>query len=172
MPGWSLRNNQRWTALFQRFDVFQRWFREHEKHQRWSDVSELISSDLLSISAVQNWKFQRWTALNRAVSVRISSECERSHPGLSQLDCLDRAPKMQDSVLLNFWDSFLVTLPSVSSEICAIYSSVIPGADEFCNWLFLEYSCVFFAIAAHFRLFLNVVIFGKKLNNGEDWKVL
>ena len=30
---------------------------------------------------------------------------------------LDRAPKMRDSVLLNSWDSFLVTLLSISSEI-------------------------------------------------------
>ena len=33
---------------------------------------------------------------------------------------LDSAPKMRDSVLLNSWDSFLVTLPSISSETCAI----------------------------------------------------
>ena len=35
-PGWSPRGNQRWTALSHSFDVFQRWFREHDKHQRWS----------------------------------------------------------------------------------------------------------------------------------------
>ena len=29
---------------------------------------------------------------------------------------LDRAPKMRDSVLRNSWDSFLVTVPSISSE--------------------------------------------------------
>ena len=55
---------------------------------------------------------------------------------------LDRAPKMQDSVLLNSWDTFLVALPSISSETCALYSSVVPAADEFCDWLFLGYSCV------------------------------
>ena len=33
---------------------------------------------------------------------------------------LVRAPKMRDSVLLNSWDSFLLTLPSISSETCVI----------------------------------------------------
>ena len=34
---------------------------------------------------------------------------------------LDRAPKMPDFVLLNSWDSFLVTLSSISSETCVIF---------------------------------------------------
>ena len=66
---------------------------------------------------------------------------------------LDRAPKMRDYVLLNSSDSFSVTLPSISSETCAIYSSVIPGADEFCEWLFLGYSCVSLDKAAKFAIF-------------------
>ena len=33
---------------------------------------------------------------------------------------LDSAPKMRDSVLLNSWDSFLVTLRSTSCETCAM----------------------------------------------------
>ena len=81
---------------------------------------------------------------------------------------LVRAPKMRDSVLLNSWDSFLVTLPCISSKTCATYSSVIPGADDFCDWLILGYSCVCLDIAAKFRLFLNVVLFGRKVNSGED----
>ena len=85
---------------------------------------------------------------------------------------LDRAPKMRDSVLLNSWDSFLVTLPSISSKTCAIYSSVIPGENEFCNWLFLEYSCVSLYLAANFRLLLTVAIFGKSFNSGEEWIIL
>ena len=75
---------------------------------------------------------------------------------------------MRDSVLLHSWDSFLVTLPSTSSEICAIYSSVIPGVDEFCYWLFIGYSCVSLDIATNFRLFLIFAIFGKRFNSGED----
>ena len=47
---------------------------------------------------------------------------------------LDRAPKMRDSVRLNSWDSFLVTLLSISSETCVIYSSFILGTDVF-SWL-------------------------------------
>ena len=77
---------------------------------------------------------------------------------------------MRDSVRLNSWDSFSVTLPSISSETCVIYSSLILGADVFLDWPFLEFSsCVSLVTAANFRLFLNVVIFeGKMLRSYED----
>ena len=69
---------------------------------------------------------------------------------------------MRDSVLLYSWDGFLVTLPSISSESCVIYSSLILGTDVFRDWPFLGCSsCVFFVTAANFRLFLNVAIFLK-----------
>ena len=88
--GLNLRDNQRRTALFQKFDVFQRWFRQHGKHQRWSALfqswsalifsewalfgtnkfsavsektyfeSALFSVDFLSSGTLG---FQRWTAL-------------------------------------------------------------------------------------------------------------
>ena len=75
---------------------------------------------------------------------------------------LDRAPKMRDSVRLNFWDSFLVTLPSICSETCVMYSSLILGTDVFRDWPFLGFSsCVSLVTAANFRLFLNVAIFLK-----------
>ena len=66
-PGWSPRGNQRWTALFHSFDVFQRWFREHDKHQGWSAL-------IFSESALfQSWtaQFQRETALNQRCSALI-----------------------------------------------------------------------------------------------------
>ena len=85
------------------------------------------------------------------------------------LSNLDRAPKMRNYVLLNSWHSFLVTLPSISSGTCATYSSGIPRADVFCDWLFLGYSCASSATTANFRLFLNVAIIGKRFNSGEDW---
>ena len=73
---------------------------------------------------------------------------------------LDRAPKMRDSVRLNSWDSFLVTLPLICSETCVIYSSLILGTDVFRDWPFLGFSsCVSLVTAANFRLFLNVAIF-------------
>ena len=73
---------------------------------------------------------------------------------------LDRAPKMRDSVQLNSWDSFFVTLPSISSETCVIYSSLILGTDVFRDWPFLGFSCcISLVTAANFRLFLKVVIF-------------
>ena len=81
---------------------------------------------------------------------------------------LDRAPKMPDSVLLNSWDIFLVTLPSISSENCALNSSVIPGAEVFCDGLFLGYCCISLAKAANFPLFHNVAISGKRFIGGED----
>ena len=62
-PNWSPRDNQRWTALFQRFDVFQRCLaliqRTRKMPALMSVVSNLISSDFLWISAVQNWNVQR-----------------------------------------------------------------------------------------------------------------
>ena len=73
---------------------------------------------------------------------------------------LDRAPKKRDSVLLNSWDSFLVTLPSISLETCVIQSSLILRTDVFRDGPFLGCSsCVFLVTAANFRLFLNVAIF-------------
>ena len=84
---------------------------------------------------------------------------------------LERAPKMRDSVLLNSWDSFLVTLPSISSESCVIYSSLILGTDVFRDWPFLGCSsCVFLVTAANFRLFLNVAIFWRE-NATQLWRL-
>ena len=78
---------------------------------------------------------------------------------------------MRDSVLLNSWYSFLVTLPSTSSEICVINSSLILGTDVFRDWPFLGCpSCVSLVTAANFRLFLNVAIFWREmLRSYEDW---
>ena len=76
---------------------------------------------------------------------------------------LDRAPRMRDFVLLNSWDSFLVTLSAISSETCAIYSSLILGMDVFRDWPFLGCSsCVSLVMAANFCLFLNVAIFWRE----------
>ena len=71
---------------------------------------------------------------------------------------LDSNTKIRDSVLLSSWDSFLFTLPSMSSTTCAVYSSANPGAAEFCDWWFVGFSCVSLAITAYFRLFLKVAI--------------
>ena len=75
---------------------------------------------------------------------------------------LDRAPKKRDSALLNSWDSFLVTLPSIFSETCVIYSSLIQGTDVFRDWPFLGCSsCVSLVTAANFHLFLIIRMFLK-----------
>ena len=66
---------------------------------------------------------------------------------------LDRAPKIRDSVLLKSWDTFLVTVLSIYSETCVIYSPVFPGTDVFCEWLFPMIFCVSFETAANLRLF-------------------
>ena len=71
-PDWSPRDDERWTELFQRFDVFQNWFREHEKHQRWS------------------WLFQSWSALTfsepglfRTEELSAEQRCLRENPPTS-----------------------------------------------------------------------------------------
>ena len=48
-------------------------------------------------------------------------ECVRICELKSRSSNLDRAPKMQDSVLLNSRDGFVVTLPSISSKTCVIF---------------------------------------------------
>ena len=64
---------------------------------------------------------------------------------------------MRNSVLLNCGDNFLVTLPSISSETCEIYSSLILGTDVFRDWPLLGCSsCVFLVTVANFRLFHKV----------------
>ena len=63
---------------------------------------------------------------------------------------LDKAPKMRDSARLNSWESFLVTLPSNSSETWVMYSSAIPGLSVFCDWLFLVFSSASLETAANF----------------------
>ena len=103
------------------------------------------------------------------------SECVRICWFKRNSSNLDRVPKKRDSVLLNSWDSFLVTLPSISSETCVIYSSLILGTDVFHDWPFLGFSSwVSLVTAANFRFFLNVAIFlkGKMLRSYEDWIIL
>ena len=84
---------------------------------------------------------------------------------------LDRAPKMRDSVRLNSWDSFLVTLPSICSETCVIYSSLILGTDVFRDWPFLGFSsCVSLVTAANFRLFFRRCHFWRE-NATQLWRL-
>ena len=97
-PGLKYRDNQRQTALFQRFDLFQRWFRKHEKHQRrsalfksWSgltlsdsalfrteQIGALFRVKQLRINAAQRWFSLLWnigfSALNGADSALVYSE--------------------------------------------------------------------------------------------------
>ena len=70
----------------------------------------------------------------------------------------DKAPKMRDYVLLNSFESFLVTLPSISSETWEIYSWVSSGSRTFGALPLLVLSGVSLETAANFLLFLNVAI--------------
>ena len=70
----------------------------------------------------------------------------------------DRAPKIRDSVLLNSFESFLVNLPSISSETWEMYSWAISGSSVFWEWLFLVFSGVTLETAASFLLFLKVAM--------------
>ena len=72
--------------------------------------------------------------------------------------CFDRAPKIRDSVRLNSFESFLVTLPSISSETWEMYCWAISGSSVFCDWLFLVFSGVSLETAANFSLFLKVAM--------------
>ena len=81
-----------------------------------------------------------------------------------KLSTLNRAPKMRKFVLLTSWDSFLVTLPSISSDTWVMYSSVIPRMDVFYDWPFLGCSCVCPKTAANFRLLPIVAISCGKYN--------
>ena len=74
----------------------------------------------------------------------------------------DRAPKIRDSNWLNSWDSFLVTLPSISSDTWVMYSSVIPGTNVFGAWLFLAFSWVSLETAANYRFFVSVAIISEE----------
>ena len=77
---------------------------------------------------------------------------------------LDRAPKMQDSVLLSSSDSFFSdSALNLFKNLCHKLLS-----ESRSRWLFLGNSCVSFAKAANFRLFLNVAIFAKRLKSRED----
>ena len=71
-PSWSPRGNQRWTALFHSSDVFQRWFREHDKHQLWFSLNQRCS-ELKKSALFQSWTalFQREIALNQRCSALI-----------------------------------------------------------------------------------------------------
>ena len=81
---------------------------------------------------------------------------------------LDRAAKMRDSVLMNSRDSFLATMPSVSSETRDMYSSFILGKDVFGDWPLLGCSfCVSLTTAANFLFFLNVAIFWTESNQHQ-----
>ena len=46
-----------------------------------------------------------------------------------------------------------------------MYSSVTPGTNVFCDWLFLVISCVSLETTANFRLFLSVSILPKGKNS-------
>ena len=65
---------------------------------------------------------------------------------------------MRDSVRLNSCESFLVTLPSISSETWEMYSWAISGSSVFHDWLFLVFSGVSLETAAIFLLFLKVAM--------------
>ena len=88
---------------------------------------------------------------------------------------LDRAPEMRDSVLLNSWDSFLLTLPSISSETCVMFSSLILGTDVFRDWPFLGFSaCVYYCNGCQLSFVSQRchLLEGKMLRSYEDWIIL
>ena len=84
---------------------------------------------------------------------------------------LDKARKMRLPVLLNSWDNFFVTLPSIFSDNWVIKSSQSPREFVFLAWMFLGWSLVFYLfMAAYFLLFLRVAILEEKGKN--NWQRL
>ena len=69
-----------------------------------------------------------------------------------------RALKVRVIVMNNSWDSFLMTWPSIFSNICEMYFSVIPGTNMAFHWLLLTFSCASLEIPVNFRLIPNAVI--------------
>ena len=75
---------------------------------------------------------------------------------------LEKAPKIRDSVRLKTFESSLVTLPSISSEIWEMYSWANSGSSVFRDWLFLVFSGVSLETAASFLLFSKLPWYWKK----------
>ena len=65
---------------------------------------------------------------------------------------------MRDSGRLYFRESFLVTLPSISSETWLMYTSAITRLSVFCDWFILLFSGVSLETAESFFIFLNVTM--------------
>ena len=106
---------------------------------RWRNY-ERSDSDELLVPRVEN-STSRWESLWKQSPVgfsksQFSKSMFRDVPGtvpesVRACGCkrksaeLDRAPEIRDSVLLNSWDSFLVTWHSISSKTCVMFSPVI-----------------------------------------------
>ena len=71
---------------------------------------------------------------------------------------LEKAPKICGSVRLNSFESFLVTLRSISSETWEMYFWAISGSSVFFDWLFLVFSGVSIKTATNFLLFLEAAM--------------
>ena len=95
----------------------------------------------------------------RAVTVRgTDTEQVRTCGFRRKSSSSDKAPKKRDSVRLNSFESFLVTLPSISSETWEMYSWAISGSSVFCDWPFFVFSGVSLETAANFLLVLKVAM--------------
>ena len=83
---------------------------------------------------------------------------------------LRQAPKMRDSVQKISSESFLVTLPSISSETWEMFSWANSGSSVFCDWLFLVFSGVSPETAADFSYSPRLPWYwGKCSVSCEDW---
>ena len=83
----------------------------------------------------------------------------------------DNAPNTRFSVLLNSWDNFFVTLPSISSENWVMQSSCDLRTFEFWAKLLLGRSSQFSLFnAANFLLLLRVAIFYGE--NNYQWLII
>ena len=139
LPEWS----SSWSGPLPRSDDTKLWPRRRPRQglfREWSPVgsrfSELLFLDVPGTATEQV----------RTCGFRRNSSS------------LDRAPKIRDSVRLNSFESFLVTLPSISSETWEMYSWDNSESSVFCDRLFLAFSGVSLETAANFLLFLSVAM--------------
>ena len=128
IPGWSPRGNQRWLALFQRFHVCERCFREHEEHQRWSAL--LRSCSGLSFFLSQRCLELKNSGLVSAVSKRIcfiSALLSPDFPNFETLGVQDWTPLIycETTLIFTHADENIQSQVMITHELVIKYG--IPG---------------------------------------------
>ena len=124
-----------------------------------NDVEVVLAQKKLASAAVKNQKQTQLKKIKTAsLTVYYWTEKETNNWEWdfrgNSLE-IDFFNSIRDSVLLNSLESFLVTLPSISSETWEMYSWALSGSIVFRDWVILVFSGVSLETAAKFLLFLK-----------------